>query len=195
MTLHRRWTTTAVATTLLIVVAAIAFAIWRSTTRQELLTKLYVAAGQDNDVKLFGRLAAVPRASSERRVRGEDDRHRQRVRLEVLAAAVLQRIGDAKTPSDWHDSGVAHLLLDDPPDAVAALTSAVEQKDAPAASWSDLAAALIERGRHDNDPEHFAKALGAADRALRVDASLAAAFFNRASSSQCSRSGCVRTIS
>jgi CHAT domain-containing protein len=83
------------------------------------------------------------------------------------------------TPARFHQSGLENLLTGRNDAAVDQLGRAAQGEPGNAQYWSDLAAGFIARAQHDDNPSELADALATADRALRIDANLPAASFNR----------------
>ncbi|HEV7241183.1 MAG TPA: CHAT domain-containing protein [Thermoanaerobaculia bacterium] len=109
-----------------------------------------------------------------------DDSAADADRLRLVGAAgdaVAKARGDAASE---HVAGVALLLAEKPEDAVARLRRAAEQSPSDARAWSDFAAALEAWAISSGRPSLHPQALAAADRALRIDADLPEALFNRA---------------
>jgi CHAT domain-containing protein len=99
----------------------------------------------------------------------------------VLAAAaeIVHRNESDSSPHVRHALAVAHILTGDPRKAAEALESlAAGQEDSRV--WTDLAAAQYDAALRGDDPSRLAKALVAADAALRIDPKLPEARFNRA---------------
>jgi CHAT domain-containing protein len=131
------------------------------------------AALRSEGVSLTGRIREMPPAA---RRRG-----REGVPLHVAAAAasVLDANGGSSDPSSRRAAGVAHLILGNVEAAITDL-SQVTSSGGTAAAWNDLAAALLERASRERNAEDLIDALGAADRALRIDPTVVEAEFNRA---------------
>src|SRR5206468_9337074 len=64
--------------------------------------------------------------------------------------------------------------------AVPVLEDAADKSSFDARILSDLSAAYLARAAHDNQAQNLARALAAADRAVKADSTLAEASFNRA---------------
>lgn len=101
------------------------------------------------------------------------------LRLAGAAGDVLARTERDSSAAAHRSAGVASLLVRDVAHSVEELQASVDADPKNARAWSDLAAALYTSatlGRAADLP----RALAAADRALRLDPSLAEARFNRA---------------
>jgi CHAT domain-containing protein/predicted negative regulator of RcsB-dependent stress response len=101
-----------------------------------------------------------------------------------LDPALLELAGAAgavinKTPNG-QDAGVGYLIIDRDADAVEALQDAAQRSPNDAKIWSDLAAARYTLAVRGDKPYELPRALAAADHALRIDANLPDALFNRA---------------
>jgi len=94
----------------------------------------------------------------------------------ATAQSVRDRIASRTGGAADAARGVTDLVRGDRDNAIAALERATAGPDATAAMFSDMAAAYLERGSRDDLP----RALAAAQRAIALDPSLAAARFNRA---------------
>lgn len=94
------------------------------------------------------------------------------------AAAVVLR-GSGTHRSGDHAAALAHLLLNRTR-AAAALLDARKNDAEDAAIWNDLAAARFHAAVVADDAEELGEALAACDAALRIDASMPEALFNRA---------------
>jgi len=101
---------------------------------------------------------------------------------EVAAAAGTIRKAAESDPSseNLHALGLAHLVLGDLDDAVKVLRGVSERADAGARVWSDLGAALLERGERKGRAQDFAEGLAAIQRARAADPQLPEARFNEA---------------
>jgi CHAT domain-containing protein len=97
-----------------------------------------------------------------------------RLELAGAAAAVIE-----KTPGS-RDVGIGYLMIDRDADAVEALQQAAQQSPNDPKIWSDLAAARCTLAARGEKPYELPRALAAADHALRIDANLPDALFNRA---------------
>ena len=97
-----------------------------------------------------------------------------RLELAGAAGAVIE-----KTPNG-RDAGVGYLIIDRDADAVEALQEAAQHSPNDGKIWSDLAAARYTLAARGDKPYELPRALAAADHALRIDANLPDALFNRA---------------
>ncbi len=100
----------------------------------------------------------------------------------LFAAAGKIREDAKREPSapHLHALGVAHLVLGQSDDAVRALEDAVAENAQNARYHSDLAAAYLARAHQLDRPDDYGRALGAADRALKISDAAIEARFNRA---------------
>jgi hypothetical protein len=98
-----------------------------------------------------------------------------------IAVAESEKAAMARrTPEVLQLLGVAYLVTGEIDRAIPLLEQAVEGQAPHARMLSDLAAAYLVRATRDNRQQDVAKALAAADRAVKADPSLAEALFNRA---------------
>ena len=102
------------------------------------------------------------------------------LRLAGAAADAVERGARDASPNAQHAAGIALVLTDNDLDAVARLRAAAERAPNDAANWSDLAAAEYTAASRLGRPSLYPAALGHADRALRLDARMPEALFNRA---------------
>jgi tetratricopeptide (TPR) repeat protein len=98
-----------------------------------------------------------------------------------IAAAKIEKLARADdTPQHRGELGLAYLALGDLDKAVEALEDATQQDPGNAQFQSDLAAAYLARARWRDRAEDWARALAAADRAIKADPRRTEAYFNRA---------------
>jgi len=102
-----------------------------------------------------------------------------RLKLGGAAGAVIERAQSDPGADAQHAAGVAMVLVDKPQEAVARL-EAVARTSNDAMTWSDLAAAQYQAAVQLRQPALLPRALASADRALRENARLPEALFNRA---------------
>ena len=102
-----------------------------------------------------------------------------RLKLGGAAGAVIERAESDPGADAQHAAGVAMVLVDKPQQAVARLES-VARTSNDAKTWSDLAAAQYQAAVQLRQPALLPHALASADHALRENAGLAEALFNRA---------------
>jgi len=103
----------------------------------------------------------------------------ERLKLGGAAGDLMQRAEHDPSAEAQHAAGVALVLVEKPEDAIAKLESAASASH-DAKSWSDLAAARYAAAVQFRRPSLYPEALAAADDALRIDAKLPEALFNRA---------------
>jgi tetratricopeptide (TPR) repeat protein len=102
-----------------------------------------------------------------------------RLKLGGAAGEVIERGESDRSVQAQHDAGVAMVLVEKPEEAAARLEK-VARASNDAQTWSDLAVARYATAVRDRDASRFPLALAAADQALRIDARLPEALFNRA---------------
>ena len=103
----------------------------------------------------------------------------ERLKLGGAAGELMQRAEHDPSAEAQHAAGVALVLVEKPDDAIAKLESAARASH-DAKSWSDLAAARYAAAVQFRRPSLYPEALAASDDALRIDAKLPEALFNRA---------------
>lgn len=126
--------------------------------------------------RLAGGFPWAPLADEKRGGAGADPRQME---LSGAAGAVLRETTGDPSPSARHGAGVAHLLSRSPDAAVTEL-EALASSARDASIWNDLAAARYALAASSGSAEHLGGALAAVDEALRIDAGLKEALFNRA---------------
>lgn len=166
----RRWFAFAFAS---VSVATILLLLLRPIHQEQPLSQLFTVA-KDARVTLAGRIDGLPMPTT---TRGSGA---SQLKLASAAGRVLEQTSGKADTVSRDAAGVASLVAGQIDEAVELLKKSVEGAQVPARNWNDLSAALLERGRHDDNPEDTAAALGAADRALRGDPTSGAARFNRA---------------
>src|SRR5262249_16788498 len=85
-----------------------------------------------------------------------------------------------RTSRTLQSLGIAYLVTGDVGRAVSVLEEAVDSATSDSRVLSDLAAAYLARAVRTNRPQDLARAVTMADRAVKADARLAEALFNRA---------------
>lgn len=103
----------------------------------------------------------------------------ERLKLGGAAGELIERAERDRSAEAQHAAGVAMVLVDKPDEAIARLESAARTSH-DAKTWSDLAAARYAAAVQFRRPSLYPEALAAADNALRIDARLPEALFNRA---------------
>jgi tetratricopeptide (TPR) repeat protein len=103
----------------------------------------------------------------------------ERLKLGGAAGELMQRAEHDPSADAQHAAGVAMVLVEKPEEAIAKLESAARASH-DAKSWSDLAAARYAAAVQYRRPSLYPEALAASDDALRIDARLPEALFNRA---------------
>jgi hypothetical protein len=104
----------------------------------------------------------------------------EELRIAGVAGTALQGIGDDRRPDALHVAGVAHVLKNEAPEAIAILKDAAARSPRDATVWNDLAAALYSDATARDDNAMLREALADADRAIRLDPRLPEPYFNRA---------------
>jgi CHAT domain-containing protein len=177
--LPMRWTAAAAA----IVAVAAGTMVWRSASRhdREPVAPLIAASAALDHRYIEPRLGGFGWAAYRGAVRATDD-VRSPEHLKILGAAgdVLQQARANPTPDTNHAAGVASLFAADPAAAIDRLQATVAQRPDDATAWSDLAAAHYELAVRLGRSSEYPAALAAADRALKLNAGLPEALFNRA---------------
>ena len=102
-----------------------------------------------------------------------------RLKLGGAAGAVIERGENDPGAEAQHAAGVAMVLVEKPQQAAARL-EAIARTSHDAKTWSDLAAAQYQTAVQLRQPSLLLRALADADQALRDDARLPEALFNRA---------------
>lgn len=127
--------------------------------------------------RLTGGFAWAPMAPV---LRGRDESiEPEQMRLIGAAGEVLRRTADDRSIDGKHAAAIAHLLAGRPTDASRLLNDLAGSAKNPRL-WSDLAAALFAASVSRGDPAQLARALAAADTALRIEPKMPEALFNRA---------------
>lgn len=99
--------------------------------------------------------------------------------VRIAVASIEKEATRRETPQHLHELGIAYLVTGDMPRAIVTLEDAANRTNS-ARGASDLAAAYLVRGVRENRPEDVSRALALATLAVRRDASLREARFNRA---------------
>jgi hypothetical protein len=126
--------------------------------------------------RLTGGFAWAAFAGAER---GSDTVDAERMKLSGAAGELVQRADRERDADAQHAAGVALVLADAPAAAIARLEQATAASN-DAQTWSDLAAARYAAASQLGRASLYPAALAAADAALRVNAKLPEALFNRA---------------
>ncbi len=103
-----------------------------------------------------------------------------RLKLAGAAGEILENANRDPSPAAQRAAGVALILVERPMDAIANLRAAAKASPRDAQVRSDLAAAQYAAAAQLRTPSLYPAALADADAALRIDARLAEALFNRA---------------
>jgi len=103
----------------------------------------------------------------------------ERLRLGGAAGELIEKAERDHSADAQHAAGVAMVLVDKPDEAIAKLETAARTSH-DAKTWSDLAAARYVAAVQFRRPSLYPEALAASDDALRIDARLPEALFNRA---------------
>jgi CHAT domain-containing protein len=171
----RRIVAVAAGIVLAIAGSALGISWWRSSLRSTpgTIEQLARAAGERRLAS--GRLSGGFSWAPSDRDRGEKTRGSENWDIAGIAS---QLAGTER--ADAHALGIAHLLLGNADEAVRYLEQASREAPQDPAVWSDLAAALIERGKAAGSAEDLVRGLDAAGRALGLKPGLPLATFNRA---------------
>jgi hypothetical protein len=175
----RRWMPwlSAVAAAVVIALAIPFVREWRRSPIEQLAGAAPKAA-RLVEPRLTGGFAWAPYHGSERSA-GSPKSDPERMRLTGVAGEVVARAQRDASADAQHDAGVAMVLTQNAEEAIARLEQAASA--APSAqTWSDLAAARYAAASDLGRPALYPQALAAADNALRLDANLTEALFNRA---------------
>lgn len=143
--------------------------------------ELVTAAGDTRTLE--GRLSGFPYRAlrSATRSGGPASPGERDYGVRSIAARIREAAAGSEAPALVHALGVAHLLLGEIDDAIAALERASAQPDPQQASvYSDLSAAYLARADRQQDQQDRQRALAAAERAIGLDPGLPEAHFNRA---------------
>ncbi|HEV8267094.1 MAG TPA: zf-HC2 domain-containing protein, partial [Thermoanaerobaculia bacterium] len=128
-----------------------------------------------------GRVAGLPYAPLRELTRAGAPEGEASLSLLSAAAAIQEKAGATRRAEDFQALGAAQMLLE----RTAASLGTLEPlaKEHPSAEiLSDLSAAYLERSRREDSAEDAARALSAAERALKQHPRLPEALFNRAAS-------------
>jgi tetratricopeptide (TPR) repeat protein len=99
--------------------------------------------------------------------------------VRIALATIEKETARDQTAKNLRELGVAALITDDVPHAIAALEHAAEHERS-AVVLSDLSAAYLVRGVRENRPEDLSHALALATEVLQRNGSMREALFNRA---------------
>ena len=150
---------------------------WRRSPIQQLAAATPKAA-RLVEPRLAGGFAWAPYHGSER-AGGSPTSDPERMRLTGVAGEVIARAQRDASADAQHDAGVAMVLTQNAEEAIAHLEKAAVATPS-AQTWSDLAAARYAAASDLGRPALYPQALASADNALRLDAKLPEALFNRA---------------
>ena len=154
-------------------IAVLAIRARRPTTPE--LRELIAAVGKEPTRPVEGRLAGFAYAPVASQRRGP-----AAVSVDVrLAAAKVEKAGEAETRGTAAALGIAYLVTGELDKAIATLERA-SMLEPTAAAQSDLSAAYLERAARDDRHDDLASAIAAAERALHLSHELPEALFNRA---------------
>ncbi|HWW60318.1 MAG TPA: CHAT domain-containing protein, partial [Thermoanaerobaculia bacterium] len=167
-----RWPWMAVAAAILVAIVAVPMVLMtRAKTPAARLIALAPKNERIVEPRLSGGFAYAPYEGPMRASDPATDT--QRLKLAGAAGEIIEA-GDA------HAAGLALVLIERPEEAMQRLRAAAEKTPNDAKVWSDLAAAQYAAAVRLVRPSLFPEALASVDRALRIDANLAEAMFNRA---------------
>ena len=144
------------------------------------LQALVAAVGTDRTIEgrltggfAYGPVRGVVRAGEPSAVTVSPD-------VRIAAAQIEKDAAANRTPRTLHALGTAYLLQGDTGRAVDTLEQVADATKNDARVLSDLSAAYLAQAVRGSEPQDFAKALTAAERATRADPKLPEAWFNRA---------------
>ncbi len=100
--------------------------------------------------------------------------------VRIAAAHAEKILASRGTPEALHALGVASVVVGDLDRGIPMIERAVSQPSPDPRFLTDLAAAYLSRATRDSQHQDLVKALAAADRAVKLNQSLAEALFNRA---------------
>lgn len=179
----RRWTTwlaAAAAVVIVLLIPSMRRMLDRSPLGRASMDRLIALAPKSARViepRLAGGFEWAPYRGSERSAGSAPDA--ARMKLAGAAGELVERAQHDPSADAQHGAGVAMVLTQNPAEGITRLETAA--KSAPSApTWSDLAAARYAAASDLGRAALYPQALAAADAALRIDADLAEALFNRA---------------
>lgn len=108
-----------------------------------------------------------------------ETRDSEQMKLDGAAGELIDRANHNGGADEQHAAGVAMVLVQQPAEAIGRLEVSAKQSNDPKV-WSDLAAARYAAASQLGRASLYPTALAAADAALRIDANLPEALFNRA---------------
>lgn len=176
VTARRSWWLAAAAV-LAVIAAGVPLAVRWNGLRASPMARLIAAVPAHRSME--ARLSGFPYGRLQAPARGDAPPDPADLKLGGAAGDVLQTTRDRRDAEALHASGVAYFVIGRWNESIAALEQAARQSN-DARAWSDLAAARHARAAGDEHPMELPQALADADRALRADARLPEARFNRA---------------
>lgn len=174
------WTGTALATAaaLTMFVQTGQLARWRSSDSN--LQALVAAVGTDRPIEArltggfaYGTFRGALRSGDQSAVAGSPD-------VRIAVAEVEKEALVKRSPGTLRALGAAYLVTGETVRAISVLEEAAQRSALDASILSDLSAAYLSGADRVNRQDDLAKALAAANRAVKVDPTLAEAWFNRA---------------
>jgi CHAT domain-containing protein/tetratricopeptide (TPR) repeat protein len=172
-----RWWAVAAAALIVALVAIPVFRNYRASSADRLV-ELAPRSVRVLEPRLSGGFAWAPYRGPVRSSQPNVDA--RRLQLTGVAGDLVERADREPSAGAQRDAGVALVLIDEPQQAVDRLRDATARAPNDARTWSDLAAAQYAVAAQLGRPSVYPEALSSADRALRIDGSLAEALFNRA---------------
>jgi tetratricopeptide (TPR) repeat protein len=153
---------------------------WVRPSNQADVAELVAAAGMRRTLepRLTGGFTYEPVRSATRSGVSRLDASSPDVRIAV--ARIEKRMMQSRTPKTLSAAGEAFVAMGDGAQGVAALEEATATGAPEPKALSDLAAAYLLRFTQKSHPEDVARAIAAANTAIKADPSLAEAWFNRA---------------
>jgi CHAT domain-containing protein len=141
--------------------------------------QILIEAAPSEHRTVDGRLSGFPWAPPKVGQRGAPVADPADLKLAGAAGTVLEQTARKEDAESLHAKGLAHLLIGETAQGIAALERAAQASN-DARMWNDLAAARHALVIRDERTAQLPEALAAADRAIRIDANLPEAHFNRA---------------
>jgi CHAT domain-containing protein/tetratricopeptide (TPR) repeat protein len=163
------------------VVVGVLLALRPTTPIDDPVQRLVAAASREArtiEPRVSGGFSWAPLHQSAQRGSAESTSGRG-LRLAAITSGIIQTAQQDSSPRVQHSAAMASLLQDDPRQALSML-EALTTTSAAAEVWNDLAATRYVIAVRENDPAYLARALAAADAALRMNVKMPEARFNRA---------------
>lgn len=168
----------AVAAAVVLAILAVPLARYLTRAPVDELVRLAPRSARVLEPRLTGGFAWAPYRGPERA--GDSQKTAEWLKLRGAAGMAIEEAERKRSIETQHTAAIARVLVEDEEKAAAQLRAIVERAPGNAQAWSDLAAAEYTVAVRGEAPSHYASALAAADRALRIDPKLPEALFNRA---------------